>query len=52
MINDFFCFKDPYPKGEIFIGDTNEGYSVGVGIPNGMKEFEQGHSFTLVTPGA
>ncbi|KAI2797926.1 hypothetical protein BLOT_014778 [Blomia tropicalis] len=42
---------DPYPKGEIFIGDTNEGYSVGVGIPNGMKEFEQGHSFTLVTPG-
>ncbi|KAH9389845.1 hypothetical protein TYRP_007392 [Tyrophagus putrescentiae] len=42
---------NPYPKGEIFIGDSNEGYSVCVGVSSGMKDFEQGHSFTLVTPG-
>lgn len=43
--------KDPYAKGEIFIGDSNEGYSVCIGVASGMKDFEQGHSFTLVTPG-
>lgn len=42
---------EPYPKGEIFIGETNEGYSVQTGIVDGMKEFEPGHSFTLLTPG-
>ncbi|KAH9422856.1 hypothetical protein DERP_008119 [Dermatophagoides pteronyssinus] len=42
---------EPYPKGEIFIGDSSEGYSVQMGIINGMKDFEQGHSFTLITPG-
>lgn len=30
---------------------SNEGYSVCVGVSSGMKDFEQGHSFTLVTPG-
>ena len=47
----FFVFQDPYPKGEIFIGDTSEGYSVAIGIPHGWKDFEQGHAFTLSTPG-
>ncbi len=40
-----------YPKGEIFLGESNEGFSVKLGVPPGMKELDQGYSFTLVTPG-
>ncbi|KPM07039.1 arf-GAP with dual PH domain-containing 2-like protein [Sarcoptes scabiei] len=42
---------EAFPKGEIFLGETNEGYSVQTGIVGEMKDFEQGHSFTLITPG-
>ncbi len=42
---------EAYPKGEIFLGESNEGFSVKLGVPPGMKELDQGYSFTLVTPG-
>lgn len=47
-----FTFQDPFAKGEIFIGDATEGFSVACGVTPGMKEFEQGHSFTLQSPGS
>lgn len=39
---------DAYPKGEIFLGNQLDGYSVRVGVPIGAKN--QGYSFTLFTP--
>lgn len=44
-----FDLQDAYPKGEIFIGEKNEGYAVRVGVPPGFKYHMFG--FTLVTPG-
>lgn len=39
---------DAYPKGEIFLGNQLDGYSVRIGVPVGAKN--QGYSFTLFTP--
>lgn len=39
---------DAYPKGEIFLGNQLDGYSVRIGVPQGAKN--QGYSFTLFTP--
>lgn len=39
---------DAYPKGEIFLGNQMDGYSVRIGVPLGAKN--QGFSFTLFTP--
>lgn len=39
---------DAYPKGEIFLGHSLEGYSIRVGAQPGAKD--QGFSFTLCTP--
>lgn len=39
---------DAYPKGEIFLGNQLDGYSVRIGAPTGAKN--QGCSFTLFTP--
>ncbi|CAG2178731.1 unnamed protein product, partial [Oppiella nova] len=41
---------EAFPKGEIFLGDSDEGFIVKQGVPPGMKELENGYSFTLVTP--
>ncbi|XP_014243379.1 arf-GAP with dual PH domain-containing protein 1-like [Cimex lectularius] len=48
----FMYHEDPlsaHPKGEVFLGHMSEGYSVRVGVPAGVRD--QGHSFTLRTPG-
>lgn len=44
--------KDPYPKGEIFLGCHNDGFSVGKGAgPNSnFKVRGQGFTFYLETP--
>lgn len=50
---------DPYPKGEIFIGNESDGYSVHIGAPVGwgwssrqqQQQSEQGFVFHLKTPG-
>ncbi|UYV80622.1 hypothetical protein LAZ67_19001053 [Cordylochernes scorpioides] len=39
---------DPYPKGEIFIGNQGDGYSVSEGVPAGVKV--PGLGFSLRTP--
>lgn len=39
---------DAHPKGEIFLGSSQEGYFVRTGVSQGVKE--QGFSFTLKTP--
>uniref|UniRef100_A0A1Y9IW65 Arf-GAP with dual PH domain-containing protein 1 n=1 Tax=Anopheles minimus TaxID=112268 RepID=A0A1Y9IW65_9DIPT len=39
---------DAHPKGEIFLGNQLDGYSVRIGAPPGAKD--QGFSFTLFTP--
>ncbi|CAB3371561.1 arf-GAP with dual PH domain-containing protein 1-like isoform X2 [Cloeon dipterum] len=40
---------DAHPKGEIFLGCANDGYSIRLGVPPGAKELD--FSFTLHTPG-
>lgn len=40
--------QDAHPKGEIFLGNMMDGYSVRIGVPPGAKD--QGFSFTLRTP--
>lgn len=40
---------DAYPKGEIFLGNQYDGYSVRVGPPTASAK-DQGFSFTLFTP--
>lgn len=40
--------QDPHPKGEIFLGERSEGYSVKAGIPCGLKE--RGYGFMLLCP--
>ena len=44
--------KDPYPKGEIFLGCHNDGFSVGEGADpsSNYKVRDQGFSFHLKTP--
>lgn len=39
---------DAHPKGEIFLGHSQEGYFVRIGVSQGVKD--QGFSFTLKTP--
>ncbi|XP_018573579.1 arf-GAP with dual PH domain-containing protein 1-like isoform X2 [Anoplophora glabripennis] len=39
---------DAYPKGEIFIGHSLDGYSIRIGVSAGVKD--QGFSFSLTTP--
>jgi Arf-GAP with dual PH domain-containing protein len=39
---------DAYPKGEIFLGYSLEGFSVRVGVVIGYRDM--GYSFTLHTP--
>lgn len=39
---------DAFPKGEIFLGNQMDGYSIRIGAPTGAKS--QGYSFTLFTP--
>ncbi|RWS31528.1 centaurin-alpha 1-like protein, partial [Leptotrombidium deliense] len=39
---------DAYPKGEIFLGEKYQGYSVKPGIPAAVKEHKFG--FSLITP--
>lgn len=39
---------DAYPKGEIFLGHSSDGFAVRLGVPPGAKD--QGFSFTLETP--
>lgn len=44
--------KDAYPKGEIFLGNHSDGFSVGEGAEPGSvyKVRDQGFSFHLKTP--
>ncbi|CAH1372261.1 hypothetical protein MTP99_013756 [Tenebrio molitor] len=39
---------DAHPKGEIFLGDALDGYSIRIGVSAGVKD--QGFSFALTTP--
>ncbi|CAG9860608.1 unnamed protein product [Phyllotreta striolata] len=39
---------DAYPKGEIFVGSSLDGYSIRIGVSVGVKD--QGFSFSLTTP--
>ena len=40
--------QDAFPKGEIFLGTKEKGFSVTRGVPPGTKE--PGYCFTLRTP--
>ncbi|KAI9553247.1 hypothetical protein GHT06_021143 [Daphnia sinensis] len=41
---------DPYPKGEIFIGHSSDGYSIHTGQPAGWKLKDVGFIFHVKTP--
>lgn len=42
--------QDPYPKGEIFIGHSSDGYEVHSGQPVGWKVRDLGFIFHVKTP--
>ena len=43
------CLQDAYPRGEVFIGSKDRGFSVVAGISSGNAR-DPGFGFTLKTP--
>lgn len=48
--DELTLFQDPYPKGEIFIGHSSDGYSIHKGQPTGWKLRDMGFIFHIKTP--